>query len=246
MPSAGRHIPSYRDHGFIGFDRAVVLDVETTGLDARNDRIVCIACFRGSIAELATKGSTHLDRFEARLNPGIPIPPAATRVHGIKDSDVMGDETFADIAAQLREFIGSLPLIGHNVSYDKAFLSEEFRRAGQKSLHGNKSYCTMKRLREHFGYSADSWSNMSLADAAARFGLGCRIGAYHSAAEDAMLALQLAGGLYQLDNDLLPPSGRTHKQAERVRPPNAPRSRRTLVLVAVALVLAAALLLLSL
>jgi DNA polymerase III subunit epsilon len=167
MHSAGRDTISYRDHGFVGFDRAVVVDVETTGLDPKTDRIVSIACLRGSMMEFATKGSTYLDRFEAHLNPGIPIPPEATRVHGIEDSDVIDRESFADIAVQLREFVGTLPLIGHNVAYDKAFLSEELNRAGQKSLHHNKSYCTMMRLREHFGYSADSWTNMSLTEAAA-------------------------------------------------------------------------------
>jgi DNA polymerase III epsilon subunit-like protein len=100
---------SYRDYGFTGFDNAVVVDVETTGLDPKKDRIVSIACLRGSIAELATTGYTHLDQFTARLNPGIPIPREATRVHGIEDRDVAAEETFADIALQLREFIGELP-----------------------------------------------------------------------------------------------------------------------------------------
>jgi DNA polymerase III epsilon subunit-like protein len=65
-------VPSYRDHGFTGFTRAVVVDVETTGLDPKSDRIVAVTCLRGSIEEFATEGSTHLDLFEARLNPGIP------------------------------------------------------------------------------------------------------------------------------------------------------------------------------
>jgi ATP-dependent DNA helicase PIF1 len=238
MLSAGRHTISYRDHGFVGFDRAIVLDVETTGLDPNSDRIVSVACLRGSMAEFATKGSTYLDRFEAHLNPGIPIPPEATRVHGIQDRDVIGREAFADIAAQLREFVGALPLIGHNVAYDKAFLSAEFKRAGQKSLHRNKSYCTMKRLREHFGYSGESWSNMSLTEAAARCGLKERAGAHHSPMEDAMLALQLAGGLYQLDNGITSPSKQTRTQVPEAGPPSAPRKARTVVLVVIAVALA--------
>jgi DNA polymerase III epsilon subunit family exonuclease len=233
-------LASYRDHGFTGFDRAVVVDVETTGFDPKNDRIVAIACLRGSIAELAIKGVTHLDQFSARLNPGIPIPPEATRVHGIKDSDVTGQESFGDIAAQLREFIGTLPLIGHNVSYDKAFLSEEFKRAGQSSLHRNRVYCTMKRLKEHFGYSEDVWRNMSLSEAAAHFGLEGRAGPYHDPTEDAFLTLQLAGGLYQLDNGIPPPSRRTY---EGVAPERSTALPRNLVLVIVLLVLATVLLL---
>jgi DNA polymerase III subunit epsilon len=120
------------DHSFTEFDRAVVVDVETTGSDPKDDRVLRIACLRGSIAGFATKGSTHLDQFTARLNPGIPIPPEASRLDGINDYYyVTGNTRFGDIAAALKEFIGDLPLIGHNVSYDKAFLSEEFNRAGQ-------------------------------------------------------------------------------------------------------------------
>ena len=62
---------AHHDHSFTGFDRAVVVDVETTGSDPKNDRVLRIACLRGSIADFATKGSTHLDQFTVRLNPGI-------------------------------------------------------------------------------------------------------------------------------------------------------------------------------
>ena len=187
------------DHSFTEFDRAVVVDVETTGSDPKDDRVLRIACLRGSIAGFATKGSTHLDQFTARLNPGIPIPPEASRLDGIKDYHVTGNTTFGDIAATLKEFIGDLPLIGHNVSYDKAFLSEEFNRAGQNSCHHNKAYCTMKRLRDHFGYMEDAWYT-SLAESAAYFGFKKRVWSYRCPTQNAVLALHVAGGLYRLDN----------------------------------------------
>jgi DNA polymerase III epsilon subunit-like protein len=234
-------LATYRDHGFTGFDKAVVVDVETTGLDPKSDRIVAVACLRGSIAEFATKGFTHLDQFTARLDPGIPIPPEATRAHGIKDSDVTGQESFGDIAAQLRDFIGTLPLIAHNTSHDKAFLSEEFKRAGQKSLHQNKAYCTMKRLREHFGYSQEVWRNLSLAEAAAHFGLNNnRAGPYHDPLEDALLTLQLAGGLYQLDNGIPPRTTEASGHVPATRTPTTVWGGRQPVLLVVVAILAVA------
>jgi DNA polymerase III epsilon subunit-like protein len=191
---------AHHDHSFTGFDRAVVVDVETTGSDPKNDRVLRIACLRGSIADLATKGSTHLDQFTARLNPGIPIPRKASRFHGINGYHITGNKTFGDIAAPLREFIGSLPLIGHNVSFDKAFLSEEFNRAGQNSIQHNKEYCTMQRLRDHVGYMENAWY-ISLAEAAAYFGFKKGVWPYRDGAtQNALLALQIAGGLYWLDN----------------------------------------------
>jgi DNA polymerase III epsilon subunit-like protein len=190
---------AHHDHSFTGFDRAVVVDLETTGSDPKNDRVLRIACLRGSIADLATKGFTHLDQFTARLNPRIPIPPEASRFHGINEYHLTGNKPFGDIAAALREFIGALPLIGHNVSFDKGFLSEEFNRAEKNSLYNNKAYCTMKRLRDHFGYMEDAWY-LSLAEAAAYFGFKKEMSPYRGMTQNALLTLQIAGGLYRLDN----------------------------------------------
>jgi DNA polymerase III epsilon subunit-like protein len=230
-------VPSYRDHAFTGFTRATLVDVETTGIDPKSDRIVAIRCLRGSIEELATKGSTNLDLFKARFNPGMPTLPEATRGDGIKDSDVAEEGTFAAIAAELREFIGPLPLIGHHVSYDKAFLTEEFRRAGQQSLDQNKSYCIMKRLRDHFGYSA---GYMSLAEACERFGLDGSPGAHPVAAEATVLALKLAGRLYQLDNDLPPTTTRAPGHSAGAGAPIAAWGGTTFVLVVVLSIIGAA------
>ena len=57
---------------------AVVLDTETTGLDARNARIVQIAALR-----LAGGGLQMQERFESLVRPGAPIPKTATGIHGI-------------------------------------------------------------------------------------------------------------------------------------------------------------------
>jgi DNA polymerase III epsilon subunit-like protein len=192
-------LSTHRDYSFTGFDRAAVADLETTGFDPKNDQVLRIACLRGSIADFATKGFTHLDQFTARLTPGIPIPPEASRFHGINEYHITGNKTFGDIAAPLREFIGALPLIGHNVSFDKGFLSEELKRAEKNPLHHNKAYCTMKRLRDHFGYMEDAWY-LSLAEAAAYFGFKKKVSPYRGATQKALLTLQIAGGLYRLDN----------------------------------------------
>jgi DNA polymerase III epsilon subunit-like protein len=208
------------DHSFTEFDGAVVVDLETTGCDPKNDRVLRIACLRGSIADFATRGFTHLDQFTARLNPGIPIPTGASRLRGINGYQITGNKTFADIAAALREFIGALPLIGHNVRFDEAFLSEEFNRAGQNSLHHNKAYCTMKRLRDHFGYMEDAWY-LSLAEAAAYFGFKKGVWHYRCATQNALLALQVAGGLYRLDNRIPPPNSRSQEHVAAAPPPGA-------------------------
>lgn len=215
---------AHHDHSFTGFDRAVVVDLETTGSDPKNDRVLRIACLRGSIADFAAKGFTHLDQFTARLNPGIPIPTEASCFRDINGYHITGNKTFEDIAAELREFIGTLPLIGHNVTFDKEFLSEEFNRAGQDSFHHNKAYCIMKRLRDHFGYTEDAWY-LSLAEAAAYFGFKKGVWPYRGATQNALLALQVAGGLYRLDNRIPPPNGRSQERVAAAPPPGADEVR---------------------
>jgi DNA polymerase III subunit epsilon len=100
------------------------LDLETTGLSIGSDRIVELAVIR-----LSPQG----DVLEAvrRFNPGIPIPPEATAVHGITDADVAGEKPFAARARSLAELLESCDLGGFNIRrFDLPMLLAEFKRAG--------------------------------------------------------------------------------------------------------------------
>jgi DNA polymerase-3 subunit epsilon len=102
----------------------VVLDAETTGLDPQADRIVELAVLR-----VGPGGSR--DALTLRFDPGVPIPPAATAVHGITDEDVAGAPRFAELAADLLAFLGGCDLAGFGLKrFDLPLLCAEFRRAG--------------------------------------------------------------------------------------------------------------------
>ena len=193
---------------FTGFGKVVVVDVETTGLDPYRDRIVEVAAARGDLSVLL-RGETkpYFETFEARVNPGIPIPKAASKVHGIYDKDVKDDESFAEVAAQLREFIGTRTVIAHNSRFDTAFLNAEFGRAGVESLSGNPTYCTMRRFQQLCPGEPSS------LDAVAGLVGHNRSGAHHGALEDTLLTVTVAGHLYRVDNDIA--GGAT---AEKERP----------------------------
>lgn len=104
---------------------AITFDCETTGLDARSARVVQFAAIP------LLKGRLEGERALTRLvNPGIPIPPQTTRVHGIKDLDVADAPDFAALAQNLVKFIGHRPLIGHSISFDLAMLAREFELCG--------------------------------------------------------------------------------------------------------------------
>ena len=100
---------------------AVVLDTETTGLDARVARIVQIGAVRIHGTRI-----DEADRFDALVHPQVPIPPETTKVHGISDADVAGARSFSQIEPEFSAFIGKSILIGHTLSYDLAMLKREY------------------------------------------------------------------------------------------------------------------------
>ena len=104
---------------------ALSLDLETTGLDPRRDRIV-------QLAAVAMDGPRLLDtpRIDRLIDPGIPIPESATRIHGLSDTDVTGTPDFADVAITLREALSGRVVVGHHVAFDLAVLRHEAARAG--------------------------------------------------------------------------------------------------------------------
>lgn len=100
----------------------VFFDLETTGLDVERDRIVEIG-----LVKLMPDGE-RLTRAR-RINPGMPIPPEASAVHGITDADVADCPTFARIAKDLLVWLAGCDLGGYNVErFDLPLLSAEFRR----------------------------------------------------------------------------------------------------------------------
>ncbi len=102
----------------------VALDLETTGLDATRDRIVEISCIK-LMPDGTREGRTR------RINPGIKIPEAAARIHGIRDADVAEMPTFAELARGLLAFLAGADLTGFNIEqFDLPILRREFERAG--------------------------------------------------------------------------------------------------------------------
>ncbi len=103
----------------------VVLDTETSGLDVRHDRIIQIGAVRMHGADIL-----ETEVFDVLVNPGIPIPPTSTRVHGLWDEDVAASPCFAEVAGRLREFIGNRVVVGHSINFDLAMLRNEAHRHG--------------------------------------------------------------------------------------------------------------------
>ena len=103
--------------------RQVVLDVETTGLEATaGHRIIEIGC-----VELLNRRPTG-QKFHRYLNPEREIDAGALAVHGIELARLLQAPKFAEIAAELLVFIEGAELIIHNAPFDVGFLDAELAR----------------------------------------------------------------------------------------------------------------------
>lgn len=95
--------------------RYAVVDVETTGFSAENDRVVEMACVMVEDSRIAETSTSLVD-------PGIPIPPRATAVHGITDDDVVGAPRFEIAQLHLRRMCRGATVAAHNARFDLNFL----------------------------------------------------------------------------------------------------------------------------
>ena len=102
-----------------------VLDLETTGLDVRQDRVVQVA----AIGMLGSRRDEAL-QIDQLVDPGVPIPAPVTAIHGIDDHRVAGAPTFVAIAASLHEGLAGRVVVGHHIAFDLAVLRHEADRAG--------------------------------------------------------------------------------------------------------------------
>jgi DNA polymerase-3 subunit epsilon len=100
----------------------VALDIESTGTDVANDRIVEL-----SLIKIKPDG-TRITATQL-MNPTIPINPKATEVHGISNENVKDCKTFAEYAPKLIKFMEGCDTLTYNgLHFDLPMLFNEFAR----------------------------------------------------------------------------------------------------------------------
>ena len=99
------------------------IDTETTGFDAKSERVVEVAIVFG-------KSGQVFDRKSWLVNPGIPIPKASTDVHGITDEHVADKPPFSAIAGEFVAALEGFVAAAYNAPFDRAFILAELDRAG--------------------------------------------------------------------------------------------------------------------
>lgn len=173
----GRNIDSY-------IENYVLFDLETTGISWRSDDVI-------EISALRVRNGQVTECFSSLVDPGRPIPWAASRVNNITDDMVAGEPTMEEILPQFLEFVGEDVLAGHNIArFDLNFLyRDSMVRFGllpgndyvdtllfaRQSLPGLPSYA-LTALAEHYGLTTqgahralnDCWVNQQVFERLAR------------------------------------------------------------------------------
>ena len=93
----------------------VALDLETTGLSPDSDEII-------EVGAVKFVGEKEVEIFQSFVNPGRQLPDFITDLTGISQSDVDQAPAFGGVAPQLAVFLGSAPIVGHNIEFDLGFL----------------------------------------------------------------------------------------------------------------------------
>jgi DNA polymerase III subunit epsilon len=158
----------------------VAIDVEATGLDPNDDRVIEVACvvFAGGAVE----------RHGWLVNPGRPISEEARAVHNISDDDVRDAPPFAAVAAQILAVLGRGIPLAYNAEFDRAFLMAEFGRVGGErpdvpALRKGVDWLDPLTWAREFQQAEKSKSLSAVAER-----LGIEAGTAHRAVDDAHTA----------------------------------------------------------
>lgn len=150
----------------------VVFDTETTGLRPEEDELVAIAGVR-----VVNGRIRHSEIFERLIDPGRPIPPSSTRIHGITNLMIKGKPPARIVLPQFHRFAKDAVLVAHNAAFDLAFIAR--REAESGVTFGNPVLDTLLLSR----FLDPGESDHSLDALTARFGIA--IGGRHTARGDA-------------------------------------------------------------
>ncbi len=157
----------------------VALDVETTGLDPRRDRVVQVGLVTADVDLVVTwEGSAVLD-------PQCDIPAETSAIHGLRSSDVQGAMTFEMLAPWLSSVLEGRRIVGHNLGFDLAFLEHEYARCGLGPPSIAAQLDTLALARSQLPHQR-SYRLTELAQA-----LNLQIERAHDACFDALLSLDL-------------------------------------------------------
>jgi DNA polymerase-3 subunit epsilon len=107
-------------------ETVAIIDFETTGLSpAMGDRAT-------EVAVVVVEDGKIVDRYQSLMNAGAHIPPFIEALTGISNAMIREAPPAAEVMSALAEFVGDVPLVAHNASFDSRFLDAEWLRINQR------------------------------------------------------------------------------------------------------------------
>ena len=154
----------------------VILDTETTGLfPEMGHRVVEIGAIR-------LENWQEVGQINTLLQPNRKMEAKASHVNGITDADLVGQPTFADVAAEMLALFHGALLVAHNAKFDAGFLGMEFFIQGMQTGKpvvqlANPWLCTLELARGYFHFGRNNLGHIARL-------LGVRSGNAHRALSD--------------------------------------------------------------
>jgi DNA polymerase III subunit epsilon len=107
--------------------RVAVIDFETSGLSpGMGDRAT-------EVAIVMLERDRVVDSFQSLMNAGVRIPAFIEAYTGISNEMIARAPRAAQVMAQARRFVGDLPMVAHNASFDRRFWIAELERLGERA-----------------------------------------------------------------------------------------------------------------
>jgi DNA polymerase III subunit epsilon len=157
--------------------REIVMDTETTGLDAKaGDRLIEIGCIE-IVNRIASGREFH--RF---IDPERDVHPDAVAIHGLATAFLKGKPLFKEVAVAFLDFIGDANLIIHNASFDIGFINAELARLQMAGIPSERVIDTLTLARRRHPAGPNSLDALCK-----RYGIDTSVRSKHGALVDSHL-----------------------------------------------------------
>lgn len=157
----------------------IALDLETTGLDPKKNKII-------EIAAVHVKDGAVKERYQTLLNPGWRLPEKITELTGITEEELLDAPAIGEKLGEFLEFTQNRVIVGHSVSFDYSFLKRA--AVNQGLIFEAKAIDTLKIARKYLAdlpsrnlhalclhYGIEHHAHRALADAEATHELLVRL-----------------------------------------------------------------------
>jgi DNA polymerase III epsilon subunit family exonuclease len=172
-------------------------DLETTGLDCENERII-------EIGACIVKDGEVTETFGTFVDPEKEIPEKITEITGIDDKMVAGAPHEKEALRDFFRFVSGRILVAHNASFDMSAINVELKNWGINELPAKRFRCSMKMFKDVVGRIEHNYYDkyVCLEKCCEYFGLKANNNCYHNALFDAFMTARLVCKLYELiEND---------------------------------------------